>query len=210
MKKWQINVRCVNTCRPTPRNVHILFSKASLFLYQGYFHTHFSEMYTNKTHPLFDLKHLVFCVWLCLVSLQVKTQPPVILWYVHTLLAFWQINKQILLEVCFLEHFRNQLWEPKFLRKQNTLQRPRINISSNSGQCENSGKQRWGTGMTNCQGWPTATWTLVHDELWYDLATQQAQPLNLVVFLHPTWSLCHYSERNWWGWWLQIAPKASF
>ena len=28
-------------------------------------------------------KHLVFCVWLCLVSLQVKTQLPVILLYVH-------------------------------------------------------------------------------------------------------------------------------
>lgn len=217
MKTWQINVRCVNTCRPTPRNVHILFSKASLFLYQGYFHIHFSEIYTNKTHLLFDLQTLVFCVWLCLVSLQVKTQPPVILLHVH---GYWElsyfscllINKQAnpIGSLFFLNHFRNQLWEPKFLRKQNTRQRPHINISSNSGQYENTGKQRWDTGMTNCQGWPTATWTLVHDELWWDLATQQAQPLNLVVFLHPTWSLCHYSERNWWGWWLQIAPKAFF
>lgn len=110
----------------------------------------------------------------------------------------------------FLNHVRNQLWEPKFLRKQNRLRRPCINTSSDSEQHENTGKHHWGTGLKNCQGWPTAAWTLVHDELWWDLATQQAQPLNLIVFLHPTWSWCHYSERNWWGWGLQTAPKAVF
>lgn len=117
-------------------------------------------------------KHLVFCVWLCLVSLQVKTQPPVILLYVHgyrelSYISCLLINKQAnpIGSLFFLNHFRNQLWESKFLRKQNTHQRPCINISLNSGQYENTGKQRWDTGMTNCQGRPTATWTLVHDEL---------------------------------------------
>lgn len=117
------------------------------------------EIYTNKTHQLFDLQTP------CLLCMALLSQPtgknsttcdPVICpWLSRTIILFFHSDKQTntsYLKSVFLNQVRNQLWEPKFLRKQNRLRRPCINTSSNSRQHENTGKHHWGTGLKNCQG----------------------------------------------------------
>lgn len=70
-------------------------------------------------------------------------------------------------------------------------------------------------GMKSSQRQPTTTrtlWAVItshHNELWWNLATQKAQPLSLVGLLHTTWSLGHYSKRNWWWWCSKLLPKPS-